>query len=61
MPCLPSLFPLALWNIAISSIEVIEEINDLMEKINEIETIAELMAFEGNTRELYYSCFDEII
>ena len=42
-------------------IEVIEEINDLMEKINEIETIAELMAFEGNTRELYYSCFDEII
>lgn len=40
------------------------EINDINEKnkmIDEVSSVNELMAYEGNIRELYYKCFDKII
>lgn len=41
--------------------EVLEGISTLKEGMNNAKTVEELMAIEGNSRNLYYSAFDEII
>ncbi|PWA13091.1 subtype I-B CRISPR-associated endonuclease Cas1 [Pueribacillus theae] len=40
---------------------IIEELNSSLLKLNNAETVEELMAFEGHARENYYRGFDEII
>lgn len=42
-------------------IDAIEKLDSLRKSVNETDSIAELMAFEGHARENYYTCFDEII
>jgi len=40
--------------------EEIKEIKSLLEKVNELEDIGELMAIEGNCRDIYYKSFNKI-
>lgn len=39
----------------------VEELSAIEENYTKAQTIEELMAYEGHSREKYYSCFDEII
>ena len=41
--------------------ETYKEISELLYSINEVEGISQLMALEGNIRELYYSTFSQIL
>jgi len=39
----------------------LEELSEISEKLQVVNEISELMAYEGHSREKYYSCFDIII